>query len=345
MNGPNPLLVQFIVMKTIVILSLVALPALSYAQRSPVLPSTPYSKQAPAYTVKTEVTVRTEINENTGFVYDQQPLPGYPALVSKEQADAVVGKFKEAYPKLGSPRLLIYVNRDLVDTESGMRLTSRTETINTTRTRVNSTVENPPSTTGSQVRINAGGNVTVNGDQGLEYIGKGKVTKRTDNIRSENRYSTTERKQTLADRQTVRDIERLFGRPLRASGAAIADQGVATQLIANRPIKEMMANSEGEQARKDREALRNIADVVIEILISSRDVIVKEVSGDRIYSAPDIQATAIRLSDSRILGQASSRDILGKDRYAGRIVRNFDVQEIAEATALALMEDMAMGVQ
>ncbi|MFN7139446.1 MAG: hypothetical protein ACK4UN_08915, partial [Limisphaerales bacterium] len=78
---------------------------------------------------------------------------------------------------------------------------------------------------------------------------------------------------------------------------------------------------------------------------SSRNVVVREVSGDKVYTAPDIQATAIRLSDSRIIGQASSRDVLGKDRFAGNIVRNFDVQEIAEATALALMEDMAMSAR
>ncbi|MBA4147890.1 MAG: hypothetical protein H0X66_07210 [Verrucomicrobia bacterium] len=334
-------------MKTIVILSLVAFPALLHAQRSPAPPPAPRSNQAPAYSVKTEVTVRTEVNGVTnGYVYDQQPLPGYPALVTREQADGVVSKFKDAYPRLGSPRILVYVNRDLVDTQTGMRLTSRTETVNTTRSRVNSTVDNPPrNSAGSQVTINAGRDATVTGDQGWEYVGKGKVSKRTDNIRSENRYSTTERKETLTDRQTVRDIERLFGRPLRASGVAMADQGVATQLIANRPLKQMMANSEGEQARKDRDALRNITDVVIEILITSRDIVVQEVSGDRIHSAPDIQATAIRLSDSKIIGQASSRDVVGKDRFAGRIVRNFDVQEIAEATALALMEDMAMSAQ
>jgi len=48
----------------------------------------------------------------------------------------------------------------------------------------------------------------------------------------------------------------------------------------------------------------------------------------------DIQATAMRLKDARILGQAASSDI------SGRGGRNFDVREISEATALALMEDM-----
>ena len=103
-------------------------------------------------------------------------------------------------------------------------------------------------------------------------------------------------------------------------------------------------NEEGEQARKDREALAKVADVVLEILVSSREIIVPEVSGNRSYSVPDIQATAIRLEDSRILGQATASDILGQDRFAGRVVRNYDVREITEATALALMEDMMIGV-
>src|SRR3954464_8100398 len=49
------------------------------------------------------------------FVYDQKPLASQPSLVTQQQAQAVVDKFKAAYPKLGSPRILIYVNRDLVD--------------------------------------------------------------------------------------------------------------------------------------------------------------------------------------------------------------------------------------
>ena len=99
-------------------------------------------------------------------------------------------------------------------------------------------------------------------------------------------------------------------------------------------------NTEGEQARKDREALSKIADVVVEVLISSKNIQVVEISGDKVYSVPDIQATAMRLKDSQIIGQAASSDIVGKERHVGYYARNFDVREISEATALALMEDM-----
>jgi hypothetical protein len=317
-------------MKTVALLGFLLVPALLHAAPPPVY--------------RNETQVRTETTDGS-YVYDQKPLPGYQVFVTRDQADAVVNKFKEAYPKLGNPRVLIYVNRDLVDTQSGMRLTARNEKVDTTRTKIDSTVEPTQRNSTGNVSINAGGNVSVGGETGWEYTGKGKVSKKTDNIRTENRYSSTDRKNTLADKQTVRDVERLFGRPLRAAGVTLADQTVATQLIANRTIKEIMGNTEGEQARKDREALRDIADIAIEILISSRNITIADVSGDKTYTAPDLQATAIRLNDSRILGQASSRDVTGKDRYSGRIVRNYDVQEIAEATALALMEDIAMSAK
>jgi hypothetical protein len=58
---------------------------------------------------------------------------------------------------------------------------------------------------------------------------------------------------------------------------------------------------------------------------------------------PDIQATAIRLKDAAIVGQAAASDIIGKGVPAGRVVRQFDVRDITEATALALMEDMLTG--
>jgi hypothetical protein len=273
------------------------------------------------------------------FVYEQKPLPGQPTLIAPEQAQAVIAKFKEAYAKLGSPRMLIYVNRELVDEKSGLKLTARTEKTENSRSTVNSTIDATSSSPNS-VNINAGGNVTVNGAP-VNSPGKGKISTSSEKVSNENSYRIQERESKLADRQTVRDVERLFGRPLRTAGASLADQGVATQLLADKPIRSFVVSTEGEAARKDREALSKITDVVLEVLISSRNIAVTEISSDKVYTVPDIQATAIRLKDSKIIGQASSRDILGKDRYAGNIARNFDVQDIAEATALALMEDMA----
>jgi hypothetical protein len=238
------------------------------------------------------------------YEYEQKLPPAPGPLVTSEQAQGILDKFKETYSKLGNPRMVVYVNRDLVDENSGLKLTARNEKVDS-------------STTGS---------------------GKGETSAdatTTENISRENRYRNTDRKEmTLSDRQTVRDIERLFGRPFRMAGVRLADQHLATQLMPDRPLKSLAI--EGEQARKDREALAKIGDIAVEILVSSKKSEGASISGIHPYEAPDIQVTALRLSDSEIIGQASSSDVL---RFVNP--RNYDVRAVTEAVALALMEDMA----
>jgi len=288
---------------------MIALPS-AYAQRGtlefPTPPMTnPPPEPPPVYYQVAPVTPAPSAQPPPSqvYVYDQKPIAGRPVLVTPEQAQTIIDRFKAAYPKLGSPRLLIYVNRDLVDEQSGMKLIRRSE-------RVESTRRSGGTNAGSTVRSVADNTYRADGQP----------------------------QPTLADRQTVRDVERLFGRPLRAAGASLADQRVATQLIADRPLDEFIGATDTLQARKDREALGKITDAVIEILISSKDITVATISGSQTIAVPDIQATAISLKDSRILGQASSTDVT--TRVPPAVLGNFDVREITEATALALMEDM-----
>jgi hypothetical protein len=242
---------------------------------------------------------------------DNQQLYGGPApLVTPETAKALIDKFRAAYAQTEGPRFVFYVNRELVDVQSGLKLTKRTE------------------------RTEAGESETNNGAPTQE-----------DKIVAHNTYEAKDTSApTLADRQTVRDVERLFGRPFRAAGARLADQQVAASLLADKPFDTFAAVG-GDQARKDREALANVADIAVEVLVSSRQVTVTNISGDETVTVPDIQATAIRLKDSAIIGQASSSDILGKDPQAGRIAQRYDVRDITEATSLALMQDMLTGTK
>jgi hypothetical protein len=238
-------------------------------------------------------------------------------LVTQEQATSVINRFKEAYPKLGSPRFAIYINRDLVDEDSGLKLSARKEKTDS----IKSTVD-------KEVKLGSGTNVATITAPG-----------QADRVVNQNTYRVHDKKEmTLADKQTIRDVERLFGRPLRLAGATLADQRAAAQLLEGKPVNGFSVETSSDQARRDREALSKIADVVIEVLISSRNVTVSEISGDRVYSVPDIQATAIRLNDSRIMGQASAAEIMGGN--PAQAARSFSVNQIAEATALALMEDM-----
>jgi hypothetical protein len=279
----------FEIMKSLVLLSvLISLPLAAAAQKAE--KPAPAPKQVPPpVSIVTPPAAQAQT-----YVYEQKPMGGRPLLVTPEQAQSLIDKFKS---NLGTPRLVIFVNRELVDEKSGLKLLARTE--------------------------------------------KTEGTRDNEQVKAENRYRLQERKDaSLADKQTVRDVERLFGRPLRAAGASLADQRIAAQFLGSKPFQTLAM--EGDQARRDREALSKIADVAVEVLISSKQVQVTELAGDRTYNIPDIQATAVRLSDARIMGQASSSDVIGR---VGGYGRNYDVREVSEATALALMEDMLMGVE
>jgi hypothetical protein len=275
---------------------------------------------------------------------DNQQLYGGPApLVTPEAAKALIDKFRAAFAQNEGPRFVFYVNRELIDAESGLKLTQRVEHTEAERHDVKSDMESPASGGAPQTQVN----VSVNGSAGNSGPAYGKGTASTNNekVTAENTYeANTSDGSTLADRQTVRDVERLFGRPFRAAGANLADQKVAASLLADKPLDTFAAGA-GDQARKDRDALVNVADIAVEVLVSSRQVTVSNVSGDEVVTVPDIQATAIRLKDSAIIGQASSSDILGKDQQAGRLAQHYDVRDITEATALALMQDMLTGAK
>lgn len=330
-------------MKTTLLLTALTLPLAAFGQARP--------PAAPPANAPVPVTTAPAVPGATPgtYVYEQKPITGLPQLITPQQAQTVIEKFKAAYPKLGSPRILIHVNRDLVDEKTGARLASRNERTETTRTTIDSTIAAANAAQpNNAVTINAGGAVTLSGGavQGQFPPGPGKITTTNERQTRDNRFTDTARPEpTLADKQTARDVERLFGRPLRMGGASLADQRIATQLIPSRSLDAILKDTNGEAARKDREALAKVADVALEVLISSRQLVIREVSGDKVYQVPDIQVSAIRLKDAAILGQASASDILGRDRYAGRIVTNFDVREITEAVALALMEDMTLTVK
>jgi hypothetical protein len=200
--------------------------------------------------------------------------------VVKVTADGVVEGFRRSYARDGAPRIVVYVNRALLEPRG---------------TAATAPASPPAAPAASAPR--------------------------------------------LADRQTVREVERLFGRAFRHAGAQLADQAVAEALLPATPGTHLA----DDKADRERRALADVADLAIEVLISSRALTVSEVGGDVTYTVPDIQATAIRLKDAAIVGQAAASDVLGRGARAGRIVRDFSLQDITEATALALMEDMLTG--
>lgn len=308
-------------MKTKIAFSIIVFASASsvLAQTSPPKPVSPNPPPPPPITTAQPAPPAPSSDK---YVYEHKFSPERPYLVAPEQAQTIINRFKDAYSKLGNPRVLIYVNRELVDEESGLKLSARSEQTKTVRGHLDKQTRGAANQAGatkpSDVASGSGPN---------------------EKVTSKNTYRVRERKEALlADKQTVRDVERLFGRPFRMGGATLVDQRVASQFIGDRPLTNFTVPTEGEQARKDREAVTKIADVVLEVLISSRQSTVPTASGDKTYSVPDIQATAIRLKDAKIIGQASSADLIAQG--SAKVARNFGVSEISEGTALALMEDI-----
>lgn len=233
--------------------------------------------------------------------------PPQSALVTPEAARELSDRFRAAFGQDTSPRIVVYVNRSVGDTPSGLKLTGRTEKHYQ----------------------------TVTGEKDAA------PTTSTDRS-SESTYTAADTpKPTLADQQTVREVERLFGRVFRNAGARLADGRAAAALLPD----DAGGRLHGDEGAKERDALKQIADIVIEVLISSRNVNVTAVSGDVMYTVPDIQATAIRLNDAAIVGQAATSDVLGQNPATSRVARQFSVADITEATAFAVMEDMLTGAK
>ena len=124
-------------MKTQLLLTALALPLAAFGQAKP--------PAAPPANAPVPVTTAPAVPGATPgtYVYEQKPITGLPQLITPQQAQTVIEKFKAAYLKLGSPRFLIHVNRDLVDEKTGARLASRNERTETTRTTVDSTIAAP----------------------------------------------------------------------------------------------------------------------------------------------------------------------------------------------------------
>ncbi len=275
----------------LVIAAVAASPLLADPPRTKQLPP-PLSTGAPATVPPVQTT-----NEERPLVV------GRPVLISPEQANDLIQRFKAAYPKLGSPRIVIGVNRPTAEVAP--------TGIAETKPEAKADPTAPQNVAGSTAAVTNSTNST-----GAPY----NWNDRTNGA--------------PADKETTRDLERLFGRPLRIAGANLTDRSVALQLIAEALGKD----SKGEPANRD--ALLKGADVAIEILVSSHSVPVTGLSGDRTIAVPDIHATAVRLSDSRIIGQATASDVIGNDANAANLMRFYDFREIAEATVLVLMEDI-----
>ena len=168
------------------------------------------------------------------YVYDQRSYAHVPVLIDPAAAQMIVDNFRTNLPSLGGQRFLIYVNRNLPGDAAGLKLTGRSETVDTT------------STSASSADTNAAPSVTTHTVAHNTFEDNGKAAP------------------TLADRQTVRDVERLVARPLRTAGARLIDDATVTRLNGGHSPE-----ATSFQNATSRDTLSRVADVAIEVLISS----------------------------------------------------------------------------
>ncbi len=238
------------------------------------------------FTQRNTVPVHKNTNDpspGTKHVYTVSPGVPLQTIYTAEQAKAFVEVFRISYAKLGEPKIDVRVNfpRGAVQ------------------------VPQLPI-------VGVGGVPAIDPATGLPVPAGGAPAAGGIPAEPARIFDTDE----LSSKQTKREVERLFGRPLRMAGVTLMDAD-----------------------------LTNLPEVSFEVLISEREITVNGIKGRQSHSVPDIQVTAIRMADGRIIGQATVLDLFPKRSTAARMLQRYDIQQLTEATALALMKDISSSAQ
>ena len=217
---------------------------------------------------------------STKHIYTVSPAVPLQTIYNAEQAKAIVEEFRITYAKLGKPKIDVRVNFP-----QGAVQVPQLPTVGVSGV--------PAIDPATGLPIPPGGAAAAGG-----------IPARI--------FDTDE----LSSKQTKREVERLFGRPLRMAGVMLMDA-----------------------------TLTNLPEMSFEVLISEREITVNGIKGKQTHSVPDIQVTAIRMTDGRIIGQATVLDLFPRRSTAARMLQRYDIQQLTEATALALMKDISSSTQ
>lgn len=246
----------------------------------------------------------------------------------------VVDQFREAY-KAQKPRILLFVNRELLPS-ARLEATARTETVTQVK---GDAVNGGNGTSNIQIGNNtqtSGGGIVINPRQ----TGAGGEKKETTTT-----YKPGE-KPSLGtpnlNEFDARQLEETFRAPYFAAGTRFVDQKMAATLLRHFPvIGDRFLTPPTTDAEKDAQAaLKQSADVAIELLGRHYDVSYPTPAGDTTIHRLDLVATAYDLKNPGvILGQISSETLYGFNQPGGTR-RNVLDREIIDQTALALMQQL-----
>lgn len=217
--------------------------------------------------------------EGKKYVYTVSPSVPLSQIYNAQQAQQIVEDFRAAYVKLGAPRININVNLP-----QGAFEVPQIPTVS-----VGGTPQIDPAT-GLPMPVGVGGAAPAAPSAGPRI------------------FDADE----LSTRQTKREVELLFSRPLRLAGATLIDP-----------------------------AQTNLPELTLEILLGEREINIPGIKGTQSHTVPDIIVTATRAADGQVLGQATVLDLFPHQAAAARMLKRYNIQQLTEATALALMKDIA----
>ncbi|MCC7519976.1 MAG: hypothetical protein IT578_12430 [Verrucomicrobiae bacterium] len=247
-----------------------------------------------------------------------------------------VQAFRGTYAKLGRPRLLVFVNREMVRERGEMLQVERTDQ------SVKTKGDPIPLTSGYTIQFGADNRATAPGSAPVS--GKGGEAQSASGI-STRRIESAYRPPAAITEMEAREFEEIFQEPLSEADARFVDQKtaeLAQRLFRNADPNFLTAPAD-DRERREVESLRAAADLAVEILVRKKTVKILQPSGDdSAEERVSVTATAIRLKDGVKLAQVSSDSLFGFNRRHGdrieRRYREVTSAEILEQVALAVMQ-------
>jgi len=283
--------------------------------------------------------ISAQILSDTGV---KTPTPHAASKNSNEYFNSVIELFRKTKSIKQDSRILLYINRELVDGKTGILLQEKSELVTSGVVQIDAKAIENLKVAGSAT-TNSGGTSTPSSIIGNLNAGgsqSNSIALTNQGVIQINKFKIGQQEEKSVDRKSFeRDIERYFSKELRRAGLRLVDQGVAAQLILDDASKTLGSAQTNPIADRERQVINQLADIVIELLVTAQRFEDREVSGAlRVIEVPEIRVKAIDLKTSQIVGQASSSDIFEDFTFnqLGRIGN----REAAQAAAIALLADI-----
>lgn len=148
-----------------------------------------------------------------------------------------------------------------------------------------------------------------------------------------------QQKPSIADLNRVQAVEKLVQQLFTNAGATLIDPNVGVPLLGSKPYQRIPA-ADNSRSKKDRAAISQVTDVVVEVSIVARHVKVLSPSGEQVLIVPDVTAEAYRVTDSALLGAGSTQEVIKAQKLPEDTVMTINMDARTETTMVALMEDM-----